>query len=70
MLRWLLGLFPAMPLGTLFANLVGGSIIDGAMALFIRWPNLYQRNASRIAPSWDYDAQRAHTAVLQHALRF
>jgi fluoride ion exporter CrcB/FEX len=49
-LRWLLGLFPGMPLGTLFANLVGGLIIGGAMVLFIRWPNLYQRNASTYCP--------------------
>ncbi|MEB6590790.1 MULTISPECIES: fluoride efflux transporter CrcB [Pseudomonas] len=44
-LRWLLGLrlnslFPGMPFGTLLVNLVGGFIIGGAMAFFIRWPNL------------------------------
>ncbi|CAI8915756.1 hypothetical protein EMIT0P258_40278 [Pseudomonas sp. IT-P258] len=55
MLHWLLGLrlnglFPGMPLCILLVNLVGGFIIGGAMALFFRWPNLYQRNASTYCP--------------------
>jgi CrcB protein len=48
-LRWLLGvklngLFPAIPLGTLSANLVGGYIIGFAIAYFAQMPNL--------APEW------------------
>ncbi|ODB36287.1 fluoride efflux transporter CrcB, partial [Pseudomonas mosselii] len=44
-LRWILGLrlnslFPGMPLGTLLVNLVGGFVIGGAMAFFLRFPNL------------------------------
>lgn len=44
-LRWLLGvrlnaLFPGLPPGTLLVNLVGGFIIGGAMAFFLRNPAL------------------------------
>ncbi|NIE73179.1 fluoride efflux transporter CrcB [Pantoea sp. Ap-967] len=44
-LRWWFGLrfnalFPGMPLGTLLVNLIGGFVIGGAMAYFLRWPNL------------------------------
>ncbi|CAI8727857.1 hypothetical protein EMIT0196MI5_130072 [Pseudomonas sp. IT-196MI5] len=31
------GLLPGLPLGSLLVNLVGGFIIGGALALFIRW---------------------------------
>ena len=49
LLRWLLGLslnslFPAIPLGTLTANLVGGYLIGVAAALFAAYPAL--------APEW------------------
>jgi CrcB protein len=49
LLRWLLGLslnslFPAIPLGTLTANLVGGYLIGVAVALFAAYPAL--------APEW------------------
>jgi fluoride exporter len=48
-LRWLLGLslnslFPAIPLGTLTANLIGGYLIGVAVALFAGHPDL--------APEW------------------
>ena len=48
-LRWLLGLslnslFPAIPLGTLTANLIGGYLIGVAVALFAAYPVL--------APEW------------------
>lgn len=48
-LRWLLGLslnslLPAIPLGTLTANLVGGYLIGVAVALFAGHPDL--------APEW------------------
>jgi CrcB protein len=48
-MRWLLGvklnsLFPAIPPGTLVANLVGGYIIGLAIAFFAQAPN--------IAPEW------------------
>jgi CrcB protein len=48
-LRWLLGrslnaLFPAIPLGTLAANLIGGYLIGIAMAIFTAIPGL--------APEW------------------
>lgn len=48
-LRWLLGLtlnafFPAIPLGTLAANLLGGYLIGAAVALFATHPAL--------APEW------------------
>jgi CrcB protein len=48
-LRWGLGLglnhlFPALPLGTLVANLVGGYLVGLAVALFAQWPE--------IAPTW------------------
>ena len=48
-LRWLLGrslntLFPAIPLGTLAANLIGGYLIGIAMAVFAALPSL--------APEW------------------
>ncbi|UFH50899.1 fluoride efflux transporter CrcB [Pseudomonas sp. KNUC1026] len=44
-LRWVMGLrfnglFPYLPMGTLFVNLIGGFIIGGAMAFFTRYPNL------------------------------
>jgi crcB protein len=47
-LRWLLGLwlnavFPAMPLGTLLANLVGGYLIGIAASLFALCPELGAR---------------------------
>lgn len=43
--RWLIGLkfnavFPNLPLGTLLVNLIGGFIIGGAMAFFIKNPNI------------------------------
>ena len=49
MLRWLLGrslnaLFPAIPPGTLAANLIGGYLIGIAVAVFTTLPNL--------APEW------------------
>lgn len=49
MSRWLLGtwlnaLFPAIPLGTLIANLSGGYLIGMAIALFAHHPEL--------APEW------------------
>jgi len=37
-------LFPALPPGTLVANLVGGYLIGLAVALFAQWPS--------IAPEW------------------
>jgi fluoride exporter len=45
LLRWALSLalnqsFPALPPGTLVANLVGGYLIGLAMALFTQWPDL------------------------------
>ncbi len=45
LLRWFLGLrlnslFPALPLGTLAANLIGGYIIGLAVALFADMPSL------------------------------
>ena len=48
-LRWALGLlmnsrFPAIPPGTLAANLIGGFIIGTAIGVFTRWPG--------IAPEW------------------
>ena len=47
--RWVLGLglnqlFPALPLGTLAANLVGGYLVGLAVAVFAQWPAL--------APEW------------------
>jgi fluoride exporter len=47
--RWFLairlnGLFPALPLGTLAANLIAGYIIGVAVAFFLRNPNF--------APEW------------------
>ncbi|WP_034912635.1 fluoride efflux transporter CrcB [Erwinia sp. 9145] len=44
-IRWLLGvrlnaLFPNLPPGTLVVNLLGGFIIGGAMAWFLRHPQL------------------------------
>ncbi len=44
-LRWLLGLglntlFPAIPLGTLLANLVGGYLVGLAIAWFAHYPEL------------------------------
>ena len=44
-IRWLLAvrlntLFPGLPPGTLLVNLLGGFIIGGAMAYFIRQPHL------------------------------
>ena len=44
-LRWLLGLglnalFPAIPLGTLLANLIGGYLIGLAIAWFTHYPDL------------------------------
>lgn len=49
LLRWGLGLglnhlFPALPLGTLLANLVGGYLVGLAVALFAQWPE--------VAPTW------------------
>ncbi len=43
--RWLIGLkfnavFPNLPLGTLLVNLVGGFIIGGAMAFFLKHPTI------------------------------
>ncbi|MDO9470423.1 MAG: fluoride efflux transporter CrcB [Nitrosomonas sp.] len=48
-LRWLLGmslnaLFPAIPLGTLVANLIGGYLIGVALAIFANHPGF--------APEW------------------
>ena len=48
-LRWVLGvlfnsLFPAIPPGTLAANLLGAYVIGAAVGLFIAWP--------AIAPEW------------------
>lgn len=48
-LRWLLGVslnaaFPAIPLGTLAANLIGGYLVGVAMAVFAEHPLL--------APEW------------------
>jgi len=48
-LRWLLGislnaLFPAIPLGTLAANLIGGYLIGVALAIFA--------NHSGLGPEW------------------
>ncbi|MDP1558484.1 MAG: fluoride efflux transporter CrcB [Nitrosomonas sp.] len=48
-LRWLLGmslnaLFPAIPLGTLAANLIGGYLIGVVLAIFAHHPGL--------APEW------------------
>ena len=48
-LRWLLGvgmnhLLPALPLGTLAANLVGGYLVGVAVALFAQAP--------QVAPEW------------------
>ena len=45
LLRWVLGLglnqaFPALPLGTLLANLVGGYLIGLAMAVFAQMQDL------------------------------
>jgi fluoride exporter len=45
LLRWLLAgrlnpLFPALPLGTLAANLIGGYLIGVAVAVFANWPEL------------------------------
>lgn len=44
-IRWLLalrlnGLFPQLPLGTLTVNLLAGLIIGGALAFFLRQPQL------------------------------
>lgn len=44
-LRWVLGLklngvFTNLPLGTLLVNLLGGFIIGGALAFFMKMPNL------------------------------
>ncbi|MEF8760363.1 MAG: fluoride efflux transporter CrcB [Candidatus Accumulibacter sp. UW25] len=49
LLRWGLGsrlnsLFPALPLGTLIANLIGGYLVGVAVAYFAQAPN--------IAPEW------------------
>lgn len=49
LLRWGLGLglnhlFPALPLGTLLANLAGGYLVGLAVALFAQWPE--------VAPTW------------------
>ncbi len=49
LLRWLLGLslnalWPALPPGTLIANLLGGYLIGVAMAVFTQHP--------QIAPAW------------------
>lgn len=43
--RWLLALklnslFPNLPIGTLLVNLIGGFIIGGAIAFFIKSPSL------------------------------
>lgn len=45
LIRWLLGLFlntifPAIPLGTLIANLLGGYLIGMALAVFAAYPTL------------------------------
>src|SRR4051812_49705805 len=45
LLRWLLAgrlnpLFPALPLGTLAANLIGGYLIGVAVAVFPDWPEV------------------------------
>jgi fluoride exporter len=45
LLRWLLGLqlnalFPALPLGTLAANVIAGYVIGVAVAFFARMPSL------------------------------
>lgn len=45
LLRWFLAgrfnpLFPALPLGTLAANMVGGYLIGIAVAVFAQWPGL------------------------------
>ena len=45
LLRWLLALrfnalFPALPLGTLAANLLGGYLIGIAVGVFATWPDL------------------------------
>jgi CrcB protein len=42
--RWLNALFPAIPLGTLAANLIGGYLIGVALAIFTAMPSL--------APEW------------------
>lgn len=47
--RWLLGvslnaMFPAIPPGTLLANLIGGYLVGVAMAVFAEFPGL--------APEW------------------
>ena len=44
-IRWLLSarlnaLWPTLPPGTLLVNLLGGFIIGGALAFFMRQPNL------------------------------
>ncbi|MBU4682573.1 fluoride efflux transporter CrcB [Cedecea davisae] len=44
-IRWLLSLrlnslFPLLPLGTLLVNLIAGFIIGGALAFFLRQPQL------------------------------
>jgi fluoride exporter len=49
LLRWVLGLrlnalFPALPLGTLAANVIAGYVIGVAVAFFARMPDL--------APEW------------------
>jgi len=43
--RWLLGvqlnaLFPALPPGTLAANLIGGYLVGLAVAVFTQWPGV------------------------------
>ncbi|MFJ5468453.1 fluoride efflux transporter CrcB [Pectobacterium carotovorum] len=45
--RWQLGvkfnnLYPTLPLGTLLANLIGAFVIGGALAFFLRHPQLDQ----------------------------
>ncbi|MBE7939869.1 MULTISPECIES: fluoride efflux transporter CrcB [Ramlibacter] len=45
LLRWVLSsrfnpLFPALPPGTLMANLLGGYLIGIAVAVFAQWPDL------------------------------
>lgn len=45
LLRWLLAgrfnhLFPALPLGTLAANLIGGYLVGVAVAVFVHMPDL------------------------------